>query len=518
MAKIITAKEAAALIKNDVTIGSGGFMGGGFAEEIVIELENRFIETKEPTGLTLVFPAGQGNGGERGNNHYGHEKMIKRVIGGHFALSPKLSKLALENKIEAYNLPQGVISQFFREIAAKRPGLYTHVGLHTFVDPRVEGGKINSVTTEDLVSVEEIEGKEYLKYKLFGIDCAIMRGTSADEKGNVTLEHECNTLEATSLAMACKNSGGIVIVQVERLVEHGTLNPKLVKIPGVLVDYIVVASDPKYHTQTFGYQFKPEICGETRLPVSAIPPLPLDERKIIARRAFMELEEDSIVNLGIGLPEGIAAVATEEGKIHSVTFTVEAGAFGGMPASGLNFGAVINADAMVDQPNIFDFYQGGGINQAFLGLAQVDSTGNLNVSRFGPRLAGCGGFVDITQNTKRVCFIGAMTAGDLQVAIVDGKLKIIKEGPIKKFLKNVEQITFSSRYAQMTGQKIKYITERCVFELTPEGLTLIEVADGIDIKTQILDQMEFAPIISKDLKIMDPIIFSAGAMRDVKNK
>lgn len=513
MAKIITAKEAAYLINNNTTIASQGFLGNVFAEEIAVELENRFLETGEPNQLTLVFCAAQGDGKTRGINHYGNEGMVKRAIGGHWGLAPRVGKLAMEGKMEAYNFPQGVLSQIYREIAGKKPYLYTHVGLYTYVDPRIEGGKINDKTKEDLVWVETIDGKEYLKYKTFPINYTIIRGTSADEKGNISMEHECNTLDVTSAAMACRNCGGINIVQVERLVKYGTINPKAVKVPGVLVDYIVVASDPKYHPQTFAVQFKPEMCGETRLPVGAIEPMKLDERKIIARRAFQEQWDDSIINLGIGLPEGVANVAAEEGKLDKYNFTIEAGGFGGMPASGLSFGGVVNADAMIDQPYMFDFYQGGGINQTVLGMAQVDEEGNLNVSRFGPKLAGCGGFIDISQNTKKVNFVGTMTTGGLEIAVENGKLKIVKEGEVKKFVKKVDQITFGSKYAKMTGQNVRYITERCVFELSEDGLVLTEVADGIDIKKDILDQMEFTPIMAKEIKLMDPKIFAEGPMR-----
>lgn len=504
--KVISIEQSVDLIKNGATVAVGGFVGCAHPEQITLEIEKQYLKRHVPNNLTLVFAAGQGDGKDRGLNHLGYEGLVHRIIGGHWALTPKLQKLALENKVEAYNLPQGVISHLYRDIAAGKPGTITHVGLKTFIDPRIEGGKLNEITKEDIVKVVNIEEKEYLLYKAFPIDVVLLRATYADEDGNATMEKEALTLDATAMAQAAKNSGGIVILQVEKVVTKGSLDPRKVKIPGIYVDAIVVASTEN-QMQTFSENFNPAYCGDTKVPADSIEPLPLNERKVIARRCAKELVPNAVTNLGIGIPEGIAIVANEEGIADQMTLTVEPGGVGGVPAGGLSFGASTNPVCILDQSSQFDFYDGGGLDVAFLGLAQCDKSGNINVSKFGPKIAGCGGFINITQNAKKLIYCGTFTAGGLKVKIGEGKLIIENEGKAKKFVDAVEQITFSGEYASSIGQTVLYVTERAVFKLTKEGLLLEEIAPGINLEKDILDNMDFKPIISPELKLMDENMF-----------
>lgn len=508
--KIVTAAEAIAIIRDRDTVCTSGFVGVGTPDELLIALEKRYRETRHPSALTLMFAAAPGDAKDRGLNRLAHDGLLKRVIGGHWALVPKLGELAISNRIEAYNLPLGCISHLYRSIAARGPGTISKVGLRTFVDPRLQGGKLNEATTENLVDVVQINGEEWLCYKAFPINVALLRGTTADPAGNITMEREALTLDNLAMAMAAKNSGGFVIVQVERIAAANSLNPREVQIPGILVDCVVVA-EPENHVQTYGTTYSHAFSGRQRVPMDRVVPLDLDERKIIARRCAFELPPGGVVNLGIGMPEGVAAVAIEEHMLKYLTLTAEPGIIGGMPQGGLNFGTALNPDAVIHQNQQFDFYDGGGLDLACLGMAQADAAGNVNVSRFGSKLAGAGGFINISQSAKKLVFAGTFTSGGLKIAIEDGAVQILREGSTRKFIKKVEQVTFSGDYAAETGQPVYYVTERCVLQRTPAGVELIEVAPGIDIDRDILGQMDFKPLI-RNVRPMDIRIFRDGPM------
>jgi propionate CoA-transferase len=469
-------------------------------------IEQSFLATHHPRALTLLHASGIGDWKTKGTQHFAHQDMVKRWIGGHTGLAPDMAKMVIDGSVEGYCLPQGVICQLWREIAAHRPGVITKIGLQTFVDPRLEGGKMNKNTTADLVKVIKFEGEEWMFYPALPVDVAIIRATTADEDGNLTVEDEGALLECLPLAQAARNSGGIVIAQVENFAKRGTLHPKDVRVPGVLVDYILVAR-PENHWQAAGTYKNPAFSGNLKVPLNAIPVMPLDERLIIARRAAMELTEGSIVNLGIGVPDGVAIVAAQENASDLLTLTTELGAIGGVPAGGENFGMSFNAQAFVEQQAQFDWYDGGGLDQAFLGAAEVDQHGNVNVSKFKGRCVGCGGFINITQNAKKVVYCGSFTAGGLKVTFADGKLIIKQEGKGRKYVNKVEQVTFSGAYATRTKQPVLYITERAVFELLDGALTLTEIAPGVDLEKDIFALMEFKPRLSPNLKLMPVEIF-----------
>ena len=508
--KIVSTAEAAAVIRAGDTVSISGFVGIGTPDELLMGLERRFLDTGGPSGLTLVFAAAPGDSKDRGLNRLAHPGLVRRAIGGHWALVPKLGKLAVDGAIEAYNLPLGCIAQLYREIAAHRPGLLSRVGLRTFVDPRLGGGKINSRTTEDLVQLLNVNGQDVLLYKSFPINVSLIRGTTADTAGNITMEREALMLDVLPAAMAAKNSGGLVIAQVERIAQEGSLDARRVQVPGVLVDCVVLA-EPENHRQTYAVAHNGAFSGQIRVPLDRIPALPLDERKVVARRAALELPPGGVINLGIGMPEGVAAVAAEERVLKYLTLTAEPGVIGGMPQGGLNFGVSLNPDAVIQQNQQFDFYDGGGLDLACLGMAQADAEGNVNVSRFGGRLAGAGGFINISQNARKLVFAGTFTAGGLEIAIEDGQLRIVREGRSRKFIEAVEQVTFSGAYAGETGQPVFYVTERCVLRRTAEGVELTEYAPGVDIERDILAHMGFRPIVRAP-RPMDPRLFRPEPM------
>lgn len=514
--KVISYKEAAKLIKDGATVATTTFGLGGLSEQMLVGIEERYAEEHHPKGITFVNSSGIGNN-QPGNglDHLVAEGLVKRLISGHIGSSPLMGQAVINNQVESYLFPQGVITQLYRSIAGKKPGLITKVGLKTYADPRVEGAKGNNKATENLVELVKLNGEEWLNYKNFPIDVALVRGTYADGKGNISIERETGKLESLPLATAARNSGGIVIAQVTKIVENGSIKPKDVSVPGVLVDYVIV-SEPENHFQTMGTQYNPALSGEVRIPVNGFKPLKFDLRKIVARRAAMELKPSSVVNLGIGMPDGVAAVAAEEGLGDELTLTLELGAVGGTPATGLDFGAAFNPEAIIDHQAMFDFYDGGGLDLTVLGLAQTDEKGNINVSKFGPRVTGPGGFINISQNTQNIVFVGTFTVGS-KATVENGKLVITEQGKAKKFLKQVEQITFSGEYASENNQNVLYVTERAVFDLKDGKMRLIEIAPGVDLQKDILDWMDFEPVIAEDLKEMNPDIFNEtwGKLKDI---
>jgi propionate CoA-transferase len=504
--KIVEASDAVDVIHDGDVIASAGYGGNGTPDQLFVALEKRFLETGAPRDLTLVFAGGQGDMKDRGLNRLGHAGMIKRVIGGHFGLIPRIEQLAVAGKIEAYNLPEGVLTHLYRDIGAGKPGTLSTVGLGTYIDPRHGGGRMNAATTEDIVRLMEIDGEEYLFFKSFPIQVALIRGTTADPDGNITAEREALTLENLALAIAARNSGGIVLAQVERIAAEGSLDARRVQVPGVLVDCVVLA-EPEHHMQTYGTQFNAAFAGELRVPQRRSPAVELSERKIIARRAAIELSPNCVINVGVGsVPDQVPLVADEERVQDLITLTVDPGVMGGVPMSGLDFGAAVNYQAVIDHCSEFDFIDGGGLDAAFLGFGECDAQGNVNASRFGARIPGCGGFIDISQNAKKIVFVGTFSSGGLEVTIEDGRMRIAREGKHAKFVEAIGQTTFSAEYALRREQEVLYITERCVFRLGEAGLTLAEVAPGIDLDRDILARMPFRPAIEGP-RSMDPKIF-----------
>lgn len=508
--KVVSARDAAALIHSGDTVTTSGFVGAGVPDCLLKALADRFAEEGHPRDLTLLFAAGQGDGKGRGLDRLALPGLIARIIGGHWGLIPKLGAMAVQGDIQGWNFPQGVISHLYRDIAAGKPGTISHVGLDTFVDPRHGGGRISDAARGDLVEVITIAGAERLFYHAMPVHVALLRGSTADERGNVTMEREALILDNLAQAMAARNSGGVVIVQVDQVVAGGSLAARDVVIPGALVDAVVEAP-ADLHPQTYATQYNRYFTGRYRAPEEGIAPLPLDLRKIIARRCAFELPVGGVVNLGIGMPEGVAAVAAEEGLLGHVTLTAEPGVIGGQPASGLDFGAAVNTEAIIAQNQQFDFYDGGGLDMACLGMAEVDGHGNVNVSRFGPKLAGAGGFINISQNARRVVFAGTFTAGGLEARAGDGALQILTEGRARKFIDSVQQITFSGARARRFGQPVLFVTERCVFALDQDGLRLTEIAPGIDPDRDILPLMDVAPVVQAPIA-MDARIFTDAPM------
>lgn len=506
MAKVITAAEAAALFKDGDYVASSSFGLAGWAEEIALAVEERFLKTGHPKNLTHIHAGGAGDFRSRGGGVWAHEGLTKRLIISHAGSEPQNMEAIDKNQCEAYNFPLGVILQLYNDIARRGPGVFSKVGLGTFIDPRVDGGRFNAKTreAEDIIEVKELDGEEWLWYKPFPIHVAFLRATTADEKGNITAEKEGLSLEWLPIAQAAKASGGIVIVQVERLVKAGSLHPKHVKVPGIIVDYVVVAEKPQMQSMITVYN--PAYSGEVKVPLDSIPPMPLNEDKIICRRSAMEVRPGAI-NLGIGIPQGVASVIAEEKADSLVTLISESGSIGGIPGVKGDFGHHYNAEASVDQHAHFNYYDGGGLDIAIFGLGESDAEGNVNASLLNGKVFGVGGFLNVATNAKKTIVVGTFTAGGLKIKTGDGKLTIIQEGRFKKFLNQVVQISFSGQYARKTGQEIMFITERAVLELTKDGILLTEIAPGVDLEKDILAQMEFKPIISPNLKRMEAGIF-----------
>jgi propionate CoA-transferase len=514
--KVVSAEIAASLLKSGDTLLIGG-SGGGHAvpEALLVAVEQRFLAEGLPKAISIVHPVGLGDEKSVGVGRFAHRGLLKRVVTGTLVDSPPLEVLAAEDAIEAYTLPQGALSQLMREMAAGRPGLITHTGLHTFADPRIGGGKQSPSAREDLVEIVQLAGREWMFYRPFHIDVCFLRGTTADEDGNVTMEQEAVFGEMLSMAQATRRAGGLVVVQVKRLAQRGTLPAKQVKIPGIMVDLVVV--DAK-QWQSYLTEYSPAFAGEFRVPLSELEPVPFDPRKIIARRAAQELFPGAICNLGSGISTGIARVAAEERILDAVVLTNEQGLIGGAPAMGVEAGAGTNYMAMIDQPYQFDFYDGGGLDIAFLSFAELDREGNVNVSRFGNRIIGFGGFINISQNAKKVVFSGTFTAGGLKMAFADGTASIVTEGRHSKLVEKVQQLSYSARYGRERGQEVLYVTERAVFRPAATGLELIEIAPGLDLERDVLSHMGFRPAVAADLKTMDRRLFRpepVGLERDL---
>lgn len=514
--KFLSSTEAVKLIKDNDTIGTVGFLLTGAAEELIMRIGERFKKENSPKNLTFMWASGIGDGKERGLNHICIEGLLKRTIAGHYGMLPKIAPLVVENKIEAYNFPQGVLTALFGEMAGNRPGLLTTVGLNTFVDPEYNGGKLNKKTEEDLVEKIKIDNEDCLFFKSQKLDVAILRGTEADEDGNIGISKEALKLENLEIASAVRANGGTVIVQVEKLVKNGDIQPKDVYIPSLFVDVVVKVDDVKNHMQTGATQFNEEFikAGKQQDNKEKVLEMkPLDVKYIISRRCAMEVShEDYIINYGIGMPEKVAEILAIEGYKNDFSASVEPGVIGGNALGGLDFGSAINPNAFVSHRQQFDFYDGGGIDISFLGMAQVDSLGNLNVSKFGTKIPGCGGFINISQNSKQIVFCGTFTASGLEVEIKNGEIKILKEGKVKKFINNLDHVTYNGIYESSKGKNALIITERAVFKATKDGLTLIEIAPGIDLEKDILQQMEFEPIVPKNIKLMDCRIFTESKM------
>ena len=514
MSKHITPAEAAALIPDGAVVSVSSSSGLGCPDLMLRAIGERFDATGHPRDLTTLHPIAAGDmSGIKGVDHIAKRGLLKKIIGGSYPSGPSSSEPPLiwqmigANEVAAYNIPSGILFDMHREAAAKRPGVLTKVGLDTFVDPQREGCAMNAAAAaEPVVRRIEFEGEEWLYFKSIAPEVSIVRATTADERGNLTYEHEGAYLGGLDQALASRNNGGIVIAQVKRLAKEGSLKPHDVRIPGVLVDYIVVDPDQKQTTQTL---YDPAISGEIFRSLDSFRVPEFNIQKVIARRVAQELQQGSAVNLGFGISANVPRILMEEGLHGAVTWVIEQGAVGGVPLLDFAFGCASNADAFMPSPYQFTYFQGAGFDASLLSFLEIGRDGSVNVSKlsFRPHVtAGAGGFVDITARAKKIVFSGMFNAG-AKLGVEDGRLTIEREGKLKKLVNEVEHVTFSGPRGVAQGQDITYVTERCVMKLTPDGIMLTEIAPGVDLQTHILDQSEFPLLVSDRLKVMDVALF-----------
>ena len=516
---VLTPIEAAGLIRDGAVVSVSSSSGLGCPDAVLGGIGERFAQSGMPRDLTTVHPIAAGDMyGVLGIDHVARPGLVRRVIAGSYPSGPsgeeppKIWQMIERDEIEAYNLPSGVLFQMHRAGATKQPGILSAVGLDTFADPRRDGGRMNAATTEDLVQVEQRDGQEWLFYPAIKPDVTIIRGTTADESGNITFEDEGSTLGALDQAYAAHNNGGIVIAQVKRLAAGGTLLPQQVRVPGILIDALVIHEDQWQTTQTV---YDPAISGQIRRPLDVMDAAPWGLEKVIARRAAQELQRGDIVNLGFGISALVPRILVEEGLADAVTWVIEQGAVGGVPLTGFAFGCALNPEALMPSIDQFTLLQGAGFDRAMLSFLEIDEEGSVNVHHLPGRrhvTAGVGGFADITSSGKHLVYSGYFTAGKRDIAIEDGRLVIRKDGSVPKLVERVSAVTFSGRRALAQGQHVRYITERCVLELRSEGLTVIEIAPGIDLKRDVLEKAAFKLHVADELREMDAQLFRSDPL------
>jgi propionate CoA-transferase len=515
---VLSARAAADLIGDEAIISVSSSSALGCPDAALAGIGARFADVRHPRDVTVYSPIAAGDmSGVAGVDHLAVPGLLKRIVAGSFpsgpssAAPPAIWSMIEQDQVEAYNLPSGVLYQMHRAGAAGQPGVFTHVGLDTFVDPRLDGGRMNATTKEDLVEVSELDGTQWLHYPPVRPDVAIIRATTADEDGNLTFEEEGSTLGALDLAYAAHNNGGVVIAQVKRLAAAGSLSAQTVRVPGILVDAIVLAPGQLQTTNTL---YDPALSGQLRQPISILEPVPWSVEKVLARRAAAELSDGDVVNLGFGVSALVPHILLEQGRSDRVSWVIEQGAVGGVPLTGFAFGCALNPAALMSSIDQFTLLQGAGFDHALLSFLQIDRYGNVNVHHLPSRrhvTAGVGGFADITSRARSIVFIGAFNAGRRDIALSEGSLDIRADGPVAKIVDQVDAVTFSGRRAVAQGQRVRYITERCVLDLLPDGLSITEIAPGVDLQHDIIDRIPFEVAVSDELKLMDPALFRPTA-------